>query len=253
MKSSKWSCSSARSSKLSRTSSRGSGRSTRSRVKAGTQRRVTAEIAPRAPTPTRAARSRSASAPAVSSRTLPSARTSSIASTWEEMLRSFAPVPWVPVEIAPAIVWRSMSPRFSIASPSAVQRLVQLGEDRPAPHPDQAGAGVGVDHAAERRDVDHRAVGHRRLGEGVAAALDADRPAGGGGGGNRRRELFAIAGAEQLRRPAGLVPRPVAPLAHGVSLARYPTAVLGADAGSPRRAYAAVQSSSAATAMLGAA
>ena len=28
-----------------------------------------------------------------------------------------APVPWVPVEMAPEIDWRSMSPRFSIARP----------------------------------------------------------------------------------------------------------------------------------------
>ena len=43
-------------------------------------------IAPSAPTPIRAARSSSGSAAAVSSRTLPSASTSSIASTREEML-----------------------------------------------------------------------------------------------------------------------------------------------------------------------
>ena len=118
MKSSKWSCASARSWKESRTSSRGWAESTRSREKAGTQRRVTAEIAPSAPIPTRAARSSSGSVAALRWRTLPSARTSSIPSTWDEMLRRRAPVPWVPVEIAPEIVWLSMSPRFSIARPS---------------------------------------------------------------------------------------------------------------------------------------
>ncbi len=131
MKSSKWSLASARSSKASSTSSRGSGRSTRSRVKAGTQRRVTAEIAPRAPRPTRAARSSSGSPSALSSRTLPSARTSSSASTWAEILRSLDPVPWVPVEIAPAIVWRSMSPRFSIASPRPSRRSLSSARTVP--------------------------------------------------------------------------------------------------------------------------
>ncbi len=82
---------------------------------------------------TRAARSSSGSPAAVSSRTEPSARTSSSASTWEEMLRSFAPVPWVPVEIAPATVWRSMSPRFSIASPSRCSSSLRSASTVPAP------------------------------------------------------------------------------------------------------------------------
>ena len=103
------------------------------RVNAGTQRRVTAEIAPRAPTPTRAARSSSGSPSAVSSRTLPSPRTSSTASTWAEMFRRPAPVPWVAVEIAPAIVWRSMSPRFSIASPSRASAWLRSARTVPAP------------------------------------------------------------------------------------------------------------------------
>ena len=133
MKSSKWSLASASSWKRSRTSSRGRGVSTRSSVKAGTQRRVTALIAPSAPIPTRAARSSSGWVAAASCRTLPSASTSSRPSTWAEMLRSRAPVPWVPVEIAPAIVWRSMSPRFSIASPSRVSSSLRSASTVPAP------------------------------------------------------------------------------------------------------------------------
>ena len=49
------------------------------------------------------------------------------------MLRSRAPVPWVPVEIAPAIVWRSMSPRFSIASPSRASSSLRSDSTVPAP------------------------------------------------------------------------------------------------------------------------
>jgi hypothetical protein len=79
---------------------------------------VTAAIVPSAPIPTRAARSSSGLVAALRWRTLPSARTSSSPSTRAEMLRRRAPVPWVPVEIAPEIVCRSMSPRFSIARPS---------------------------------------------------------------------------------------------------------------------------------------
>jgi hypothetical protein len=49
----------------------------------------------------------------------PSARRSVSARTCEEMFASLAPVPCVAVEIAPAIVWTSISPRFSIARPCA--------------------------------------------------------------------------------------------------------------------------------------
>ena len=49
------------------------------------------------------------------------------------MLRSRAPVPCVPVEIAPAIVWRSMSPRFSIASPSRASSSLRSARTVPAP------------------------------------------------------------------------------------------------------------------------
>ncbi len=41
---------------------------------------------------------------------------------WAEMLRRRAPVPWVAVEIAPAIVCASMSPRFSRARPWPASR-----------------------------------------------------------------------------------------------------------------------------------
>ncbi len=56
-----------------------------------------------------------------------------------------------------------------------VQLLVEVGEHGARADLDQAGCGVGVDRAAERGEVDHRAVGQRRLGEGVAGADDADR------------------------------------------------------------------------------
>ena len=132
MKSSKWSLASARSEKVSRTSSRGTGFETISRTKAGTQRSVTALIAPSAPTPTRAARSRSPS-DSSRSRTRPSPVTSSTPTTWVERLPSLSPVPWVPVEIAPATVWRSMSPRFSIARPRRWSSWLSSARMVPAP------------------------------------------------------------------------------------------------------------------------
>ncbi len=113
---SKWSWASTRSSRPSSTSSSGSVRSTPRRRKAGTQRSVTAVTIPSEPSPTRAARSRSPSS-RVSVRRSPLPSTSSSASTWALRFCSRAPVPCVPVAIAPASVWASMSPRLGSASP----------------------------------------------------------------------------------------------------------------------------------------
>lgn len=43
--------------------------------------------------------------------------TSSSPATWVASPPKPAPVPWVPVAMAPATVWASMSPRFSMARP----------------------------------------------------------------------------------------------------------------------------------------
>ncbi len=83
-------------------------------VKAGTQCRVTAEITPSAPRPTRAA---SSSSPSPISMTPPEAVTSRTPVTREERFPKRAPVPCVAVEMAPAMVCGSTSPWFSSASP----------------------------------------------------------------------------------------------------------------------------------------
>ena len=56
---------------------------------------------------------------------MPSAVTSSTASTWLEMFPKRSPVPCVAVEIAPDTVCTSMSPRFSSARPSAASRSLR--------------------------------------------------------------------------------------------------------------------------------
>src|SRR6185437_4109614 len=116
-KNSKWSLASARSSKPASTSDSAAGSSTPLSVNAGTQRSVTSAIAPSAPRPTRAARNTSGSCCSEQASVEPSARTRVSSTTCEEMLRSREPVPCVAVEIAPAMLWTSMSPRFSIARP----------------------------------------------------------------------------------------------------------------------------------------
>ncbi len=98
--------------------------------------------------------------------------------------------------------------------PEAVEGIVEIGEDRSAAESHGPGRGVRIDHPAERGDVDHRALGQRRLGERVAGSGDADRPSFRRGGGDRGGELVAIPRATQPRGATDLVPGPVAPLRH---------------------------------------
>ena len=121
-KNSKWSLSSASSSKRSSVSCSGAGASTPRSMNAGTQWRVTSAITPSAPSPTRAARKTSGSRSGEQDSVEPSASTSVSSLTWQERLRSRAPVPCVAVEMAPAMVCASMSPRFSRARPCASSR-----------------------------------------------------------------------------------------------------------------------------------
>ncbi len=102
-----------------------------------------------------------------------------------------------------------------------VQLLVEIGEHGARPDFDQARGGVGVDHAVQRGEVDHRPVGQRRLGEGMAGPSHADRSPSARGGHDGGHQLVAVARPDDLRRAASLIPRPVAPGGgHGVTLAR---------------------------------
>ena len=105
------------------------GASTPRRRNEGTQRSVTAATTPSAPSPTRAARSRS---PSVSSISLPSPRTSSSRSTCADRFGSRAPVPCVPVASAPATDWTSISPRLGSARPRKCSSRLSRCSDMPA-------------------------------------------------------------------------------------------------------------------------
>ena len=83
--------------------------------------------------PTRATRSSSASV-GVDATTSPVPVTSSIPTTVVARLPSPSPVPWVAVAMAPAIDWRSMSPRFGIASPTAASSSLRRCRRMPRLH-----------------------------------------------------------------------------------------------------------------------
>ena len=95
-----------------------------------------------------------------------------------------------------------------------VQPLVEVGEHRARPHLDQARGAIGLEHAAERAHVDHRPVGHRRLGERVTAARHADLAPRRHGGDDRPAQLLAIGRAHALDGSASLIAGPIAPGTH---------------------------------------
>ena len=113
------------------------------------------------------------------------------------------PVPWVPVEVAPAIVWRSMSPRFDSASP----RLASSSFSRQSGMPASTVAVIASRSIAttpvERTDPHHPAGRARDVRERVA----------------RRDDLHRLPGAAPRSPPtrppragcAARRPRPVTP------------------------------------------
>ena len=124
------------------------GASTPRSVNAGTQRSVTSAITPSAPERRRARRGTPRGRARASSASVePSASTSVSSATCEEMLRRRAPVPCVAVEIAPAMLWTSMSPRFSSASPCSARRAAQLADRDARLHAHEPAGAVDVEHA----------------------------------------------------------------------------------------------------------
>ena len=163
----------------------------RASTKLGTQRRVTVSMMPRAPRPTRAALKSSGRWVAEQVTTEPSASIRSRASIWVAMPPSLAPVPWVPVEIAPAIVCASMSPRLAMARPSACRPALSRVDRGAGADGDQAGARVGgtIPDQLARSTAIASATAMR--GEGVAAADGANGVA------------VAFSAVRQLRRRSG--------------------------------------------------
>ena len=113
-----WWCCSTRSSKPRTSSVKVIDPSVAWRRNAGSTWKVTATSTPIAPSPTRAASKRSGSLCASTVVTAPSEVTSSSRATCEESEAQRPPEPCVPVEMAPATLCRSMSPRLFSASPS---------------------------------------------------------------------------------------------------------------------------------------
>ena len=102
--------------------------------KAGTHCSSTSVTTPSAPSPTRAAANTSGSVSAEQDIDDPSASTRVSPLTAAAMPWSRAPVPWVPVAMAPLIVWRSMSPRLGRASPTACEGRVEHVQGCPREH-----------------------------------------------------------------------------------------------------------------------
>ena len=115
---SKCSLAAASSSKRSSASSQSIGASWAARVNSGSTLSVTDVRMPRAPSPIRASASTSGFSSASARSRVPSPVTISRPATWALSEATRPPVPWVPVEMAPAIVCASMSPMLCRDRPS---------------------------------------------------------------------------------------------------------------------------------------
>src|SRR5829696_4629214 len=109
------------------------GPSTARSAKAGTAWSVTAVTTPSAPSPMRAAENTSGRRFASQSSTAPSGVTNCRPRTWVARPPNRAPVPWVPVEKAPATVCRSMSPRFVSDQPRRTSSAFSRCSGTPGP------------------------------------------------------------------------------------------------------------------------
>ena len=104
----------------------------------------------------------------------PSARTSRSAETWPAMPVKSLPVPWVPVEMAPAMVWVSMSPMFSRARPYGPSSAGQLPQPGARAQPDHSGREVDRAQPAQSIQPQADAVGGGDRGEGMAGTDRSD-------------------------------------------------------------------------------
>ena len=114
-----WWCSSTRWSNPSSASSQPIGRSCASSTKSGSTRNVNVVSTPSAPRPTRATWRTSGSRVSVAVTISPVPVTSVRPQTCADKDAATPPVPWVPVEMAPASVCSAMSPMLCRLSPSA--------------------------------------------------------------------------------------------------------------------------------------
>jgi hypothetical protein len=142
---------------------------------------------------------------------VPSPATSWTASTAAEMFGSSAPVPCVPVEIAPAIDCTLTSPRFSRARPSSASRSLSAWMRMPACTRTRPGRAVGVEHASIASSESSVPVGDHRVGERVPGAGDPDHAAGLRGALDLGDDLGGRARSREDRGHARLLTGPVAP------------------------------------------
>ncbi|MGY3679172.1 hypothetical protein ACVWXU_002795 [Streptomyces sp. TE33382] len=100
--------------------------------KTGSTAKVIAVITPRAPSPSRAAANTSGFSSAEHRSTVPLAVTSSRPRICADMDAESRPVPWVPVEVAPATVCSMMSPMFVSDRPSRARAALSRLSGVPA-------------------------------------------------------------------------------------------------------------------------
>ena len=134
-------------------------------------------------------------------------------------------MPWVAVEIAPAMLWRSMSPRLGRARPRAASLLVEAVDGDPRLDGHGRGGLVDADDPVELVEREHPAVGARDVRERVAGTDDLDVLPRGAGSADSLDDLVLAARCFERGRSAALRATPVAPdvlVAHRTMVRAFP-------------------------------
>ena len=121
-------------------------------------------ITPSAPRPIRAAAKMSGCSTREQCSCEPSAVIIVSARTWVARPPKSAPDPWVPVEIAPATLCRSMSPRFSSARPCSSKRDIEFCDRGASEDSNQPSVVVDVGQPAQPVKAEQQAVGGSNVG-----------------------------------------------------------------------------------------
>ena len=228
-----WSAAAVMSSKPPSASSHDIGCSCASSTKIGSTRKVMVVRIPSAPSPTRATSRTSAFSSGVARSRSPVPVTSSSPTTCAASPAAVPPVPWVPVEIAPASVCSAMSPMLCRLRPSASSSALSTFSGVPARAVTVSASWSTATMPVRPVGPEHGRLGRRDRGEAVAGADHLDRARGLQRAAYLRDDVARVGRGGLTRRAGRLQTRPVRPGAHAASLLtgrpRVPTAASGAE------------------------
>ena len=134
--------------------------------------------------------------------------------TWALREATRPPVPWVPVEIAPAMVCSSMSPRLCSERPSFSSAVFSSCQRGAGQDGDGHRVAVHPDHATQAVGTQEQPVGDGDVGEGVTGPRHLDRELLVAGGQHGVDHVAGVVRVSSAGRVRGAQPGPARPCAH---------------------------------------